>query len=643
MLRLSDKTRVPDIKPDKPFAGVSSTNRPNGKVQASQQIKQKEQGFISESFGTTQNTILGGIPQYLDMDPLLTGMTWTTKDSDLVTLYRDMYYFDSIAGSCVDLYSNLPFSDFALGGIKDSRVMDKFLEALERINAYVLFPEISVDYQVTGTYLSTLLYNKKEKRFVDLMAHSIENAEITELPFYSQDPIINMKFPDRVRQCFSSDSKRITALKQRLGPNVVELLSKSELELDPLSTIYIPRRTFSTSSLGTSYFRRILPIYLIEKNLYRGTLIESGRRQRGILHLSVGDGDQWEPTPTDLEFITDLFLNADADPIGSIVATRLGIDINEFRAGGDFWRVTEVWDTTLPYKLRALGISENFLSGEASYATLESNLTIFVETLRAYRDMMTRKFFYNKLFPLISLVNGYSVNSKGKVIQSDSMLRGDVEDILGTIQDGNKLLIPTVHWAKQLKPEGDQSYIDMLGLLTEKGVPVPLRAFAAAGGFNMDELLQQQEEDLELNKRVLQYQKSLAELKKEHGPAVDEESLSSGYDPSRAYTEKEQKILKLLSPTVGTQSRSSVQATGGKPSILNRDFGEHSEVYKTSKTGKKQHVFFQARANSKANDMIMKSMNTIAKNKHTPLSHTTMTDIKSNEHERKLLKKRGLT
>src|SRR5690606_40146240 len=70
----------------------------------------------------------------------------------------------------------------------------------------------------------------------------------------------------------------------------------------------------------TTLFRSI---WLMEKNLFRGTLVETARRQRGILHLTLGDGDQWEPTMADMQMAMELFQNADADPLGAVIATRI--------------------------------------------------------------------------------------------------------------------------------------------------------------------------------------------------------------------------------------------------------------------------------------------------------------------------------
>lgn len=1033
----------------------------------------------SASLSGLTNTNVAQMPIEVDIDPLLKDIIFSEdlEQKKLVyRLYRDMYYNDPVAGSAVDLLSTLPFSDFTLGGISDRKALSIFQETIERLNIRTILPDVSTDFLVTGNFIGSLLFNTTSKKFLDIMPHQGDNVKIESLPFYSQDPIITVAFPDSVRALLTdgTESPRIKKLRERLGPELLKSLSEPALELDPISTIYLPRKSFSSGE-GTSWFRRILPIYLIEKNLFRGTLIESARRQRGILHITLGDGDQWEPSLADMDFMTELFNNADADPLGAIIATRMGVVTEELRQGGDFWKVTDIWDQTASFKLRALGISEAFLSGEANYAcltgdslipttdglirldelvgkehlpedlseskkdlyvpidyrvlsryatekaakwkysgytetlkiktslgnelcatgshpflvfdshgntvwkkadklkvgdnlcmpakglvrtkelqldletfgttlrkptvmgcdlayilgalcnsaqldfdgyleitstnsvylekiidcieyvfsleelvlsvrpkealdgfsreytikfkeynseennhllnwllslvngkpsnsmnitavpncilqadcksqlafiasyiecsgkvgenivitgnetfiaqfqtmlfahnimayreggtitlsraysrelwqktyefrcflsrkdeeypsdcgfslsflrrfvksreiayvrggvlllddngaevlvknyskfvkmmskgflydyfaadgyndffdtlysishsmyykllylvhlkyaivqvteisengkqhvydismdkgvepafvangiivhnTADTSLTVFIDFIRAYRDTLTRKLFYNKLFPLISLVNGFTVNSKGKLIRKENLMaNGGVEDWLSIMQDGSKLLIPNVHWAKQLKPEGDSTYLDMLQSLTDKGVPVPLRALAAAGGFNLDSLLADGDDDEELLKRVSEYHKRMAEVKKKYGPAVaegeggGEEALSATRDDS---------MERMLGLSSNTHSDVLASNLGRRPKLSSRNYGDLSEITGETKTGKKKWIYNQKRAQEKANANIAKAIKNINKNKSNPLFGTS--------------------
>lgn len=601
--------------------GAASLPREIGKAIRSESSR-RHTDFVSQSAGgagmAAGNMQIGTVPLDIDLEPMMEGMDYDADDRQLFNVYRDMYHFDPICGSYVDLFSTLPFSDVSFSGAKDS-VLEPYYEVNERLSLTTSMPNITTDIQVTGAFVGSMIYNKDRKKFIDLMTHRYDNIDVTPLPFISQDPMFELRIPQYVKSAFAKEGKRIDALKKELGSGFVEkLMNDTTMELDPIGTIYIPRKTFSFGE-GISVLRRVLPIWLIEKNLYRGTLIESGRRQRGILHAQLGDGDQWEPSQEEMDFMTDLLLSADSDPIGSIITTRLGVNISEFRQGGDFWKITDIWDQTAQFKMRAMGISEAFLSGEANYDSGAAGLTIFVEAMRAFRDHLTRKVYYEKVFPLISMMNGLAVQRNGKIIKKNNLMDGGLTEVMYKLNDGSKLFIPNVHWSKQLRPDVDQAMMENLRAMTELGVPVPLRAIAAAGGYNFDQILMDQDEDLAMRRKLMAYRKRMSEIDAEFAPpepgAGGEDSFSSVSSMSG------DRDLQRRRRHIAGIGLSSAVLGGEKRKLLNRDFGERSEIFELSKTGKKKHVFRQSVANSRANDQIWKAAKNYEANKTMPLDN----------------------
>lgn len=582
----------------------------SSKVIAAKADSTKSKGRLSETaaaFDSMQgtglrNTAVSNNMLNIDLFPLLKGIVPDGYENFplLNNLYRDIYYYDNVAGAAADIMSSLPFSDITLGGVSEDQKgnLTKFYESLDRINIFRLLPEMSIDYLVLGTFIGTLVFNKQKGVFTDIIPQDIDHCRISPLPFYGQDPIINVTVARETQDILNSSSKRIERLKKRLGKDIIEKLQGGSFELDNLTTLYVPRKALSNRE-GISYYKRILPIYLLEKNLFKGTLIESAKRQRAILHITAGNGMDWEPTITDLEYLTELFMNADADPIGAIVATRADINVADIRQGGDFWNITSVWSETVPAKLRALGISESFLSGDANYNSAEAALSVFIEGLRSYRDMLTRKVFYDKLFPLISVVNGYYKNPQDAKAWKKKDL--DPEDILYELQDNSSLVIPQVHWHKQLKPEGDTDYIQMLNTLTEAGVPVSLRTMAAAGGLSLDALVQEMDDDYKIRKKIADQKARL-----EGGGGTDD-------GPDSEESSDLHSLLTTLghvspnNPYISATHRKLLEKRGkAKPGILGRDYGAASEMIGETKTGKPKYIPNQKAQNAKINKVLAK-------------------------------------
>ena len=384
-------------------------------------------------------------------------------------------------------------------------------------------PSLTVDYLVLGAFVGTLVFNESTAVFDRILPHNIDNCKITNIPIHGVDPVIDLVPSEDLKNLFKSKDERVLAILNKLPQNLTEGFKKGQVALEPASTIYIARNNFSTRSQGLSLYRRLLPIYFLEKVMLRGTIEAASRRMRGILHLRVGD-DNWEPTADNLNDLANLFQQADSDPINAIVATRQSIETNEVRQGQDFWRYDEIYDTVSSWKMRALGANEAFITGEASYNSLEQSLSVFMEQIRSYRSRVTREFFYQKVFPGIAVANNFVKDTRFSVTGNyenyglrNSRIKqagdksyygvcaGDMHTKLDEIDDITKYQIPTLVWHKQLKPEADDHYMDMLSRASEQGIPVPIRMMATAAGLNLDKILEGQEEDLSVRQKVADY------------------------------------------------------------------------------------------------------------------------------------------
>ncbi|MDE1906730.1 MAG: hypothetical protein KGH75_09820, partial [Rhodospirillales bacterium] len=91
-------------------------------------------------------------------------------------IFRDMYYHDPVCGGAVDVYANIPFSEFHLTGIKDSRVLDKFHESLECLHLAALLPGISIDHLTLGAFIGNAIFDGQEKIFTSIMPQNIDNC-----------------------------------------------------------------------------------------------------------------------------------------------------------------------------------------------------------------------------------------------------------------------------------------------------------------------------------------------------------------------------------------------------------------------------------------------------------------------------------
>ncbi len=487
--------------------------------------------------------------------------------SQLAFFYRDIYLNDATAGSCVDIQSSFPFSDYDLRGLEE-KDLDVYKDSLNQLNILQMLPIISNAYLVDGYFCGSLVFDPAAKRFLDTLVHDALQCQVIPGSFFNQMPTINVQTSGNTTQMLNSESQYTQEYLRSLPQSFVNMLRQGQFTLNPISTLFVARRSL-TDRAYVSFLHRILPMYLIEKTMFRGTLVEASRRQRATTHLTAGD-DVWTPTGEELQALVSQFQQAEFDPLGGWVSTRSSIQVNDIRPGGEFWKWTDMADIMVPYKLRALGVSESFLSGDASYASAESAVSTFMETQNTYRTHLTDAVFNSTLFPLIAVANGMY---RQGIADRDKVQRGQISKFLMHSHNRSNLRMPQLVWHKSLEAKGEENTFEMLEQASEKGVPVPLKAWMAAAGLDVDSLLKDLKEDSSLRARI-------AKFTGKDTRHESEEQVGEDGEPE----------LAAVRPTTQSLKAGAI----GRRALLARDFGE-PEMFVLSKTGKKEHVVHNPR------------------------------------------------
>lgn len=539
-----------------PFAATRAYSENKKEVNASLafggQVGAMNSSSVNVAWNSQYQYMMTGL---LPADPMLTDM------SSLQLFYRDIYLFDSVAGSAVDIQSTFPFSDWELRGLPDNE-LEFFNTALEQLNLRQMLPEISTSYLTDGYFCGSLIFDPRDKQFSNTLIHDALQCTILPSPFFNIQPTINVRTGMQTAQMLADVSPFTQEYIRSLPHSFVEMLRSGAFTLNPATTLYLARKTLSDRAY-VSFLHRILPMYLIEKTMFRGTLVEAQRRQRAMSHLTAGD-DTWTPTGEELQALVGAFQAAEFDPMGGWVSTRSAVSVTDIRPGGDFWKWTDMADILVPYKLRAMGISEAFLASDASYGTAESAYSTFLETMNSYRLHLTNRIFTSTLFPLIAVANNLYKDPNNRV------KGGRISEYLQSATNRANLKIPILKWHKSLEAKGEESQFDMLEKASEKGVPIPLKTWMAAAGIDSEGLEKDLADDIELRKKLQKYTGKNTSHEGEDGESPDDPD-DADQDPDSG-----DPALQYASARPTTQSMNHGART--RRSILSRDFGESSLV-----------------------------------------------------------------
>lgn len=465
--------------------------------------------------------------------PLMENILIDSNKLQVREVARDAYFYDPISGAAVQLLSILPWSNVTLTGIKDDRVREKYSQSIANMNLMMLMPELTTDFLVNGTFIANAIFDEGQGCFTGIAPQDIDSCVITPVPLYGRDPLIDVRLDASFKRLLDMAQKdpRARDVVSDLGSEFEKAIKIGYMQLQPETTIYLPRREFSTQIEGSSYLQRILPYWIIEKALLRGTIELSYRRQKSILHLLIGD-EEWEPTTEEMQNYVQLFLNADQDPTGAVIATRQGVVPTELGNASGFWRIDEISQFSNDSKYKALGISESIIVGDANLNTMDTAMSTFLERLRYMRFNISQRMFNGKLFPHIAVKNGFrakkdqvrhEVQGSNKFDNQFSLFAGNME-ITGSnygvyAENFNpaEYQIPKLNWIKHLKPEADSAYMEILDKLEQKGLPIPLRMWAAAGGVNIAEMMYGYEDDVRIRKLADAHKKKLPRTKSDDG------------------------------------------------------------------------------------------------------------------------------
>lgn len=457
--------------------------------------------------------------------------SWIPRDaSGLDLLFRRIYLRDPTLGPGIDIISGLPWSEFTLDGVKDKAIRDIYEDCMSYLHVQLLMPDMTKDFLTVGKDASSLIFDDRKGVFSGIVGHDADFLRITPLPVYGFDPLVDLKISPGFRRFLTSQDPRALDAKRALSPEFLEAASREMgfLPLDPVSTIYLARKAAKNDHIGTSILTRCLYFWAIEKALLNAQMTSTRRRARPFMHVMAGIDNIWEPTADDLDALAAMLMQVNEDPVGGALVTRTGVTISEPVGGGaDFYKWSDELELFAKYKMQALGISDALINGDATYNNAEQARSVFVENLANLRARITNGVFYRKVFPTIARLHNFVKQPKSNIHNGIKVMPGAIKP--GLLQSNfgspswarpnaltnqrltqrnamavpvSDLIMPTINWAKQLRPTQDEKGLEILEKLQTNEYPVTLKQWASAAGLDSKTIESDTKEDKDLRKKL---------------------------------------------------------------------------------------------------------------------------------------------
>ena len=320
--------------------GFSSEPRATGAVYTRRGFHRTAQqsdpfgGFGSSASATnagfTSGTVAGGRSTAQISTPIYYDPRYSTPDKfyyprsevQANAIWRHMYRSDPAVGAALDVWSELPFSEFDLLGLEDDpRVKEIYESMMSDLNLLSWLPELAREYLITGKVVPHLIYDTRKNYWSNLLVYNPDYLAVTPVPVPGFEPVIDLKPTPELRALATSQDPRLVRARAKLPPKIIHYaIAGIPIPLDPLNATYIARKISPYTHLGTSMLSRLYQIQMVSDFLINAYLAVAQRNAAPLRIFKLGDpATGFLPSKSDEESFLNMLAIAETDPFAAIV------------------------------------------------------------------------------------------------------------------------------------------------------------------------------------------------------------------------------------------------------------------------------------------------------------------------------------
>jgi hypothetical protein len=400
-----------------------------------------------------------------------------------------MYRHDPTISSIVDLYSDMPWSNFDLVGLEDQSIRSVYEGMMSELSIVPKLQQFTKDFLLTGEFIPHMLFDTKKGYWNRVIAHNPDYIRAQGVGLIMEQPLLWLRPTPEIKSLLSSPDPRVKKLQKLLPPEVVSAFrANREVPLDPLNTTLIARLPTSQSIRGESILTRVYGITMYEDFILNASLAVAQRNAAPLRIFKLGDPDsKWLPTQEDEAALAEMLSVAEQDPLAAII-THNNLTVDLVGVSDRVLLISREWEFIERVKMLALGVSKAFLVGEASFASSSAGLQTLMERLAALRYKFEQQWLITKVCKPIAQMHKFIKRTQAELDHRIRIQRSDEEEYV----------VPQFKWRKCLEATQETALIQIWQQLQEKGI-VSKRTLASGAGIDLDDERQNLEEEKEFD------------------------------------------------------------------------------------------------------------------------------------------------
>lgn len=414
--------------------------------------------------------------------------------------WRLFYKLDPVVGNCIDLYSELPWSNFELTGDGvEGEIRQAYEYMCRESQLLAVLPYLVKEFLILGEAVPHTFFDSEKGVFTYIAMHNPDQLEVIDAPFVKMDPIVEFIPDDRLRAVLTADQPALRRIREKMPPELLSrLFARENIPLSPLNCTFIPRKLHPYDTRGTSLLSRMWRVFMLEDAIFNANIQIARRHASPLKVAKLGNAATgWIPPPEQEKKLLELLVQAEQDPNAWLVY-HYGIQFDTVGTTDRVISVNREWEIIERIKLVALGVSKAFLHGEVSYASAASGLQIFLQRLKSLRLFFEQKWLYPKLFKPIAEINGW-IKPKPTEVNHRYRIKRSAKEL----EEQNAYIIPKVVWDKTLDPQINTELINAITALEALGVKFSKTTKMASAGYSFEEETKKIHREMEFEKAFL--------------------------------------------------------------------------------------------------------------------------------------------
>lgn len=426
--------------------------------------------------------------------------------------WRLFYKLDPVISNVVDLFGDIISSEFSIEGEGvEGEVKDTYETMTANTKVISLFPYFIREFLVMGEVFPHLIFDKDKGMWTGLIFHNPDQIKVIDSPFIEMEPLVEFVPDASLKALINSKNPQIQKYISNLPAEVTQAISsRRNITLDTsLNVTFIARKLHPYDVRGTSILTRLYRILMYEDAIANAS-IATARRHAGPLKIvKLGDKElNWVPEKEYEDKILQLLSIAEQDPHAVLVVPWF-VQFEAFGTTDRMLTIRNEWDVIERIKLTALGVSQGFLHGEATYSSMKGNMQTLFMKLRGLRTFFETLWWYPKFFKPVAEMNEFIKPSQAEVSHRLRFRRSKKE-----LLEDNRYIIPKIRWSRALDPKVDAELLDAYEQLMNR-LKLPIAAGTAYSAVGLDF-------EAQVTQQIVEKKKE-AELRRTLGAPKEEE------------------------------------------------------------------------------------------------------------------------